>query len=158
MNLLDFVKRYPIAVLFLVGWVTIDVLYLRESYAYCQNTYSGTVSYKSESAGRSSTYYLQVVFDNIPTQSLIVHPITYSRYSVGDRFSTKSSFSILFGRDGIAYVPDDPKFKILNCMLFAVMHMLLTAVIVLLSIICLGYGLCDLNKRISNYLNGIVTI
>jgi hypothetical protein len=47
-------------------------------------------------------------------QSLVVHPIEYSSYFVGDRFSIKSDFDILFGRGGSVYYPNDPRYHLLN--------------------------------------------
>jgi hypothetical protein len=145
-------KKYPVVLALLLVLPINSIIFLKEGYQYCQKTYTGTVSQKSESVGRSSTYYLQIAFDSIPTQSLVVHPIEYSRYSIGDRFSTKSDFSILFGRNGTAYVPDDPQYKILNNLLFVLLNALfVTAISMALAILAIIL-IYHLNTKISQFL------
>jgi hypothetical protein len=125
---------------------------LDQAHTYCQATYFGTVVNKSESGGRSSTYFLQIAFDSIPTQSLVVHPIKYSSYSVGDRFSIKSDFDILFGRGGSVYYPIDPKYHLLNNIAVTVANGTLIFLGGLFLSCYILWGLYILNKKISQHL------
>lgn len=140
--------KYPIVILLLVGWVVLGALYLDQARSYCNTTYSGTVTGKSESGGRSSTYYLQVAFDSVPTQSFTVHPITYSEYSIGDRFSIKEDFHLY----GVLYTPVDPKYKIMNNVVYALLLYLLLGATAIALAGCVILGLYILNKKMNQIL------
>lgn len=68
--------------------------------------YKGVVVDKAASSGRrSSTHYLLIDWEGIGEQSIIVHPLTYKRASVGDFYSTQLGYTPFFGASGMAYVP-----------------------------------------------------
>lgn len=73
--------------------------------------YKGTVIDKTVSVGRSSTHYLYIAWDGIGPRSISVHPMTYKRTVIGDRFSTQYGYMPIFGAAGSAYVPDTDEYS-----------------------------------------------
>lgn len=63
----------------------------------------GKVVEKAESGGRSNTKYFGIVWENGDYDAIIVHPITYQRYEVGDNYRTQLSYVPLLGAGGGAY-------------------------------------------------------
>jgi len=148
--MLKFVVKYPVVVVLLIGWVILSVVYMYEARSYCSTTYSGTVIGKNDRTGYRNSYYcyLQIAFDSIPTQTLLIHPITYSKYAIGDRFSTREDFHIL----GVRYEPKDPKYKILNSIVCSLLHTFLVFIGGCALMWYFTFGLYTLNQTISRHL------
>ncbi|MBL4753752.1 MAG: hypothetical protein JKY52_09205 [Flavobacteriales bacterium] len=73
--------------------------------------YKGTVIDKTVSVGRSSTHYLYIDWDGIGPRSISVHPVTYKRTAIGERFSAQYGYIPIFGAAGSAYVPDTDEYS-----------------------------------------------
>lgn len=148
-----FLMKYPIILVLLLCLSINSYLVLTEGYQYCHTEYCGTVVSKSESCGRySSSTFLLVDFGRIGQHSLNVHPTTYSSYNVGDRFCSESKFGILFGREGTAYLPEDPKHKILNNPVFCMIHFIFFIALAGVSFTLLIFGVIKLNNIISHWI------
>lgn len=74
--------------------------------------YKGTVIDKTVSVGRSSTHYLYIDWDGIGLRSISVHPVTYKRSAIGERFSTQYGYMPIFGAAGSAYVPNTGEYSL----------------------------------------------
>lgn len=148
----NFFIRYPLVPFLFLGLILNSYLVLNEGYKYCQIDYCGNVVSKNISSGRCSTYYLLVNFDNIGEQDIVVAPTTHASYSVGDPYCLKSDFSILFGRSGTAYYPEDPQFKILNNFTLIIIHAMFVVVLTLLAVCLSGFAIYRLNQTMSEAL------
>lgn len=75
--------------------------------------YKGVIVDKTTDSGRrSSTHYLLIDWEGIGQQSIIVHPLTYKRASVGDFYSTQLGYSPIFGAGGMAYAPNTDEYPL----------------------------------------------
>ena len=86
------------------------VIYLDEQISRKITTpgyYKGTVVEMAEDPGRNgSTYYLNVNWDGIGMDDIVVHPLTYNRTQIGDRISTQFVYSYWLGAIGTSTSPD----------------------------------------------------
>lgn len=75
--------------------------------------YKGVVVDKTTGGTGGSTNYLYVDWDGYGKSSIVVHPMTYKRTNIGDKFETQYEYMPMVGAIGTVRVPETGEYGIL---------------------------------------------
>ena len=85
-------------------------LFQKECWSQRNRVFTGTVMYINNSMGKhSSTCILDVDWDGIGEQEINGGNIGCVQYKQGDRISVPRGWNLFTGKNGTAYIPEDPK-------------------------------------------------
>lgn len=75
--------------------------------------YKGTILNKTLSGVRSQTHYFYVQWDGYGADTVVVHPMEYKRFNIGQRFETHYGYFPLVGATGMVYNPDTNEYSMI---------------------------------------------